>query len=357
MEEKTTENKNIKKSSPLWHNPIGRFIRDNLGILIGLLVLCMILVIYDYFRGRTVFLSTNNIMNVLRQVSTNLYIACAMTMVIILGGIDLSVGSILSLSGCVTAMLLMYNEFSLTAAVLMGLLVGAAFGAFNGLVVAKTTIPPFIVTLATMNIARGASYVYTGGQPIRVMSDSFNFIGSGYVFKVIPVPVIYLVIIVAISAFIMNRTKLGRHIYAVGGNPVAARFSGIKNSRVLFFAFLFSGLMSAVSGIVLASRMFSGQPTAGLGAELDAIAAVVLGGTSMSGGVGKIGGTVIGALIIGVLNNGLNLLNVNSFWQYIVKGAAILIAVYVDFLKKDPKKLQAVYSFINRFILRRSPAS
>ena len=353
MEERTTENKNSGKHSPLRQNPISRFIRDNLGILIGLLVLCLILVLYDIHRGRTVFLSTNNIMNVLRQVSTNLIIACAMTMIIILGGIDLSVGSIVSLSGCVTAMLLMYNDYSLAGAVFMGLLIGVLFGAFNGLVVAKTTIPPFIVTLATMNIARGASYVYTGGQPIRVMSDSFNFIGSGYVFEVIPVPVIYLVVVVGVSSFIMNRTRLGRHIYAVGGNPVAARFSGIKNSRVLFFAFFFSGLMSAFSGIVLAGRMFSGQPTAGTGAELDAIAAVVLGGTSMSGGVGKIGGTVIGALIIGVLNNGLNLLNVNSFWQLIVKGMAILLAVYVDFLKKDPKKLQALYGILSRVTRKR----
>jgi ribose transport system permease protein len=135
----------------------------------------------------------------------------------------------------------------------------------------------------------------------------------------------------------MSKSKLGRHIYAVGGNPMAAKFSGIKNSRVLFFAYLFSGIMAAVAGIVLASRMFSGQPTAGQGAEMDAIAAVVLGGTSMSGGVGKIGGTVIGALIIGVLSNGLNLLGINSFWQYIVKGVVILIAVYVDFLKKGKK--------------------
>lgn len=151
-------------------------------------------------------------------------------------------------------------------------------------------------------------------------------------------PIIYLVIIVIASFIIMSKSKLGRHIYAVGGNPVAARFSGIKNSRVLFFAYLFSGLMSAIAGIVLASRMFSGQPTAGQGAEMDAIAAVVLGGTSMSGGVGKIGGTVIGALIIGVLSNGLNLLGINSFWQYIVKGVVILIAVYVDFLKKGKGK-------------------
>ena len=320
-------------------NPLIQFIRENLGIIIGLFVLCLILVIYDITRGRTVFLTTNNIMNVLRQVSTNLIIACGMTMVIILGGIDLSVGSIVGLSGCVTAMLIAYNHWPIAAAVCMGIFMGVLSGAFNGFVISKTTIPPFIVTLAMMNIARGACYVYTNAQPIRVMSDEFNFIGSGYIADVIPIPVLYLIAVVAISSFIMNRTRLGRHIYAVGGNPTAARFSGIKNGRVLFFAFLFSGIMSAISGIVLASRMFSGQPTAGQAFEMDAIAAVVLGGTSMAGGVGKIGGTVIGALIIGVLNNGLNLLNINSFWQFIVKGVVILIAVYVDFLKKQSRKI------------------
>jgi ribose transport system permease protein len=320
-------------------NPLIQFIRENLGIIIGLFVLCLILVIYDITRGRTVFLTTNNIMNVLRQVSTNLIIACGMTMVIILGGIDLSVGSIVGLSGCVTAMLIAYNHWPIAAAVCMGVFMGVLSGAFNGFVISKTTIPPFIVTLAMMNIARGACYVYTNAAPIRVMSDEFNFIGSGYIADVVPVPVLYLIVIVVISSFIMNRTRLGRHIYAVGGNPTAARFSGIKNGRVLFFAFLFSGIMSAISGIVLASRMFSGQPTAGQAFEMDAIAAVVLGGTSMAGGVGKIGGTVIGALIIGVLNNGLNLLNINSFWQFIVKGVVILIAVYVDFLKKQSRKI------------------
>jgi len=236
----------------------------------------------------------------------------------------------------VTGGMIAFSGASLVVAVICGLLVGLMVGAFNGFLISRTSIPPFIVTLATMNIARGASYVYTGGQPIRVMSDSFNFIGAGYVGD-LPMPIVYLVIIVMISYFIMSKSKLGRHIYAVGGNPQAARFSGIKNSRVLFFAYVFSGLMAAIAGIVLASRMFSGQPTAGQGAEMDAIAAVVLGGTSMGGGVGKIGGTVIGALIIGVLSNGLNLLGINSFWQFIVKGVVILIAVYVDFIKKGKR--------------------
>lgn len=310
-----------------------QFLRENLGILIGFIALCVLLSFIS-----PVFLSQKNIMNVLRQTSTNLYLACAMTMVIILGGIDLSVGAIIALSGVVTGGLIAFQGAPVVVAVIAGLLSGVVIGVFNGLVVAKTTIPPFIVTLATMNIARGAAYVYTGGKPIRVMSDGFNFIGSGYVFNFLPTPVFYLIIILAISVLIMNKTKLGRHIYAVGGNREAARFSGIKIDKVLFFPYAFSGLMAAIAGIVLASRMFSGQPTAGNGAEMDAIAAVVLGGTSMSGGSGKMGGTVIGGLVIGVLSNGLNLMNVDSFWQYVVKGVVILIAVYVDALKKKKSK-------------------
>lgn len=310
-----------------------QFLRENLGILIGFIALCVLLSFIS-----PVFLSQKNIMNVLRQTSTNLYLACAMTMVIILGGIDLSVGAIIALSGVVTGGLIAFQGAPVFVAVIAGLLSGVVIGVFNGLVVAKTTIPPFIVTLATMNIARGAAYVYTGGKPIRVMSDGFNFIGSGYVFNFLPTPVFYLIIILIISVLIMNKTKLGRHIYAVGGNREAARFSGIKIDKVLFFPYAFSGLMAAIAGIVLASRMFSGQPTAGNGAEMDAIAAVVLGGTSMSGGSGKMGGTVIGGLVIGVLSNGLNLMNVDSFWQYIVKGVVILIAVYVDALKKKKAK-------------------
>ena len=315
----------------LLHNGAAQFLRENMGILIGLMILCVIISLQSH-----VFLSKANILNVLRQVATNLYMACGMTMIIILGGIDLSVGSIVALSGVVTGGMIAFDGASLVVAVICGLLAGVAIGAFNGFVVSTTTIPPFIVTLATMNIARGVAYVYTGGQPIRVMSDSFNFIGAGYVGD-IPMPIIYLIIIVAASVFIMSKSKLGRHIYAVGGNHKAALFSGIKTKRVTFFAYFFSGLLSAIAGIVLASRMFSGQPTAGQGAELDAIAAVVLGGTSMSGGAGKIGGTVIGALVIGVLSNGLNLMGINSFWQFIVKGVVILIAVYVDFFKKQSK--------------------
>lgn len=305
------------------------FIRDNMGILIGLFVLCIVISIIN-----PSFLTSNNLLNILRQTSTNLYLALAMTMIIIIGGIDLSVGSIMAVTGVATTALISSFEFSVFAAVAAGLLVGMLFGAINGYVAATTVIPPFIITLATMNIARGAAYVLTDGKPVRVMSDSFNSIGSGYVAGILPAPVLYLMILLIICYLIMNKTKLGRYMYAVGGNSEAAKFSGINIKKIKFFAYTFSGLMAAVAGIVLASRMFSGQPTAGDGAELDAIAAVVLGGTSMTGGFGRIGGTVIGALIIGVLSNGLNLMGVSSFWQYIVKGIVIMVAVYADVIKR-----------------------
>jgi ribose transport system permease protein len=319
----------VNGKQSIWRsNPFTRFFTDNLGIFAGLVLLCIVLSIVT-----PVFLTATNIFNVLRQVSLNLYVACAMTMVIILGGIDLSVGSVIALSGVITGGLISFSGYSVPVAVICGLLSGVAIGAVNGLIISLTTIPPFIVTLATMNIARGIAYVYTGGQPIRVMSESFNFIGAGYVGS-LPVPVIYMVVIVFISYLILNRSKMGRHIYAVGGNNQAAQFSGINTRKVKFFVYTLSGLLSGIAGVVLASRMFSGQPTAGQGAEMDAIAAVVLGGTSMSGGVGKIGGTVIGGLIIGILSNGLNLLNINSFWQYIVKGVVILLAVFIDYIKE-----------------------
>lgn len=304
------------------------FVKENVGILIGFAVLCVALSIIS-----PAFLTEANILNILRQVSTNANLALGMTLVIIICGIDLSVGSIVALSGTVTGGLIAFSNVPIPAAVFAGILVGTLAGVFNGVMVAYTGIPSFIVTLAMLNIARGAAYVYTGGQPIRVMNEDFNVIGAGYL-GAIPLPVIYSFIFLLLTAIILNKTKLGRHIYAVGGNKEAARFTGIKIKRIEIFVYTFSGFLAAFSGVVLAARMFSGQPTVGNGFELDAIAAVVLGGTSMTGGIGKIGGTLIGVLVIGVLNNGLNLLNINSFWQLIIKGIVILAAVYVDMMKK-----------------------
>ena len=316
-------------------NAVKIYFKENLGIIVAFLVLCVFLSVFPKTSGS--FFTRQNIFNVLRQISTNLFLACGMTMVIILGGIDLSVGSIIALSGCISAGCVARYNLPLPIALLMGLLVGLLVGMFNGAVISKTTIPAFIVTLATMNIAKGLAYVYTGGSPVRVVTKEWQFLGAGYV-GIFPTPVVILVIVLIITASIMNKTKMGRHMYAVGGNQQAAEFSGIKVEKVKFFVHAFSGLMAGLAGIVLASRMYSGQPTAGDGAEMDAIAAVVVGGTSMAGGSGKIGGTIIGGLIIGVLNNGLNLLNVNSFWQYVVKGVVILLAVFLDYFRNKGKK-------------------
>jgi ribose transport system permease protein len=327
--------RNKKSSAVLLRNSLMQWLKDNMGIIIALFALCLVLSINPITRNS--FLTMKNVFNVLRQISSNLFLACGMTMVIILGGIDLSVGSIIALSGCIAAGGVVRYDMPLFAALLLGIVVGLFVGVCNGLVISKTTIPAFIVTLATMNIAKGLAYVYTGGSPVRVVTKEWQFLGAGYIGSV-PTPVVILIIVLIVTGLIMNKTKMGRYIYAVGGNAQAAKFSGIKVSRVKFFVHAYSGLMAGLAGIVLASRMYSGQPTAGDGAEMDAIAAVVVGGTSMSGGSGKIGGTIIGGLIIGVLNNGLNLLNVNSFWQYVVKGAVILLAVFIDYLKNRKAK-------------------
>ena len=311
-------------------NGVVKYFKDNIGIIIALLAMCIFLVIFP--TTRTTFLTPNNMFNILRQNASNLFLATGMTMVIILGGIELSVGSVIALSGCVAAGCVVNLGLPEAVGFLAAILVGAIVGMFNGLVICKTDIPPFIVTLASMNIAKGIALVYTQGAPIRCMTDAFKFPGAGYVGPV-PTPVILMLIVFVIAALMINRTQLGRHIYAVGGNAQAAKFSGINVSKVKFIVYTYTGIMAGIAGVVVASRLYSGQPTAGDGAEMDAIAAVVVGGTSMSGGSGRIGGTLIGVLIIGVLNNGLNLMGVDSNWQYIVKGLVILLAVYVAFIR------------------------
>lgn len=311
-------------------NGVVKYFKDNIGIIIALLAMFIFLTVFP--TTRSTFLTPKNMFNILRQNASNLFLATGMTMVIILGGIDLSVGSVIALSGVVAAGCVV--NFGLPEAVgfIAAIAVGAAVGLFNGFIICKTDIPPFIVTLASMNITKGIALVLTGGAPIRCMTDAFKFPGAGYVGPV-PMPVILMVVIFIIAALMINKTQLGRHIYAVGGNVQAAKFSGISVQKVKFIVYAYTGVMAGIAGVVIASRLYSGQPTAGDGAEMDAIASVVVGGTSMSGGSGRIGGTLIGVLIIGVLNNGLNLLGVDSNFQYVVKGLVILLAVYVDFLR------------------------
>ncbi|WP_410499889.1 ABC transporter permease [Chitinibacter sp. S2-10] len=276
------------------------------------------------------FLTVGNLLNVFRQVSINALIAFGMTMVILLGGIDLSVGSILALSSVFTALMLSHG-IDPVVATSVGILAGAGMGMLNGLVISKGKVAPFIATLGTMTILRGLALVFSEGRPITGLdSDFFAMLGGGYVAGFIPVPVIMMGVMFVVFWFVLKRTVFGRHVYAVGGNEEAASLSGIKTDRIKIWVYTLSGAMAATAGMILTSRLNSAQPTAGTGYELDAIAAVVLGGTSLTGGRGWIFGTLVGALLIGVLNNGLNLLGVSSFYQQVIKGVVILLAVLLD---------------------------
>lgn len=312
-------------------NPILAYIKRNGGIIIGFFILATIIQI-----NTPQFLTSRNIVSVLRQISTNLYCASAITMILIAGGIDLSIGAVTSLSSVVVSTCMVNYGFPIPVAIAAALAVGAVVGFLNGTIIYKTGLPPFIVTYSLQSICQGIAYVWTGAQPIRLTDQNFIFLGAGYA-GVIPMPLIYLAVILLFVWYILNRTKLGRHIYAVGGNEKAAEFSGVNIKKVRWFVYIFSGIMAALAGVVLSARMYSGQPAVGSGGEMDAIAAVVLGGTSMGGGRGSIGGTIIGALLIGILNNGLNLAGIDSYWQMVAKGAIILIAVYVDFVKQGNK--------------------
>ena len=323
----------IKKVKENWFVSFGRSIlggiRSNGGILIGLIMICLILgVMTDSF------LTVRNFTNIMRQISINVILACGMTMVIILGGIDLSVGSIIAVSGCLCCGLITNTGMPSAAAIPVSILAGTMVGIFNGLVVSRTPIPPFIVTLAMMSFGRGFARIYTKATTILVDDELFTFIGSGTVLGGIPIHIIYMVIVIAVSALILNRTRLGRNIYAVGDNKQAASYSGINAKRVTMIVFVIMGFFAACAGIISSARTFSGQFNVGEGAEMDAISAVVLGGTSMSGGIGHLSGTIIGCIVIGVLNNGMNILGIDSSWQYVVKGIVVLLAVFIDYFKK-----------------------
>lgn len=308
-------------------NPVTEVIRANLGIIVVIAIISAVLSLLT-----PVFLSPYNLRTVLLEITTNMYIALGMTLVMILGGIDLSVGSIVAMSGTLTVGLMALDHLPLWLAVTLGLALGGVTGLINGLVVAYFRLPSFIVTLAMLNVARGIAYVYSGGHSTRMMDPTFTGVGSGYIW-VVPLPVLYMVALIAIFVVLLNRTKFGTYIYAIGGNRESARLSGVPIKQVEIITFTISGLLAAFAGLVLSARMFSGQPSVGIGYELDAIAACVLGGASLSGGIGRISGTFFGAIVIGIISNGLVLINVSSFWQLVVKGIIILIAVIIDSLK------------------------
>jgi len=302
---------------------------SELTTVIALIILMAVITIIN-----SNFLTANNLLNLLLQVTSNALIAFGMTFVILTGGIDLSVGSILALSSALTAGLL-GSGMPVTLAILISLIMGCILGMMNGLLISYGKLAPFIVTLATMTIFRGATLVYTNGNPItKGLSDTFlfQFLGQGYIVG-IPFPVIIMFIVFIVLYVLLHKTAFGKSVYAIGGNEKAAYISGVKLNKVKIIIYSISGMMASISGLIITSRLSSAQPTAGASYEMDAIAAVVLGGTSLSGGKGRILGTLIGALIIGVLNNGLNIIGVSAFWQQVVKGVVILIAVLIDRFK------------------------
>ena len=302
---------------------------SELTTVIALIILMAVITIIN-----SNFLTANNLLNLLLQVTSNALIAFGMTFVILTGGIDLSVGSILALSSALTAGLL-GSGMPVTLAILISLILGCILGMMNGLLISYGKLAPFIVTLATMTIFRGATLVYTNGNPItKGLSDTFlfQFLGQGYIVG-IPFPVIIMFIVFIVLYVLLHKTAFGKSVYAIGGSEKASYISGVKLNKVKIIIYSISGIMASISGLIITSRLSSAQPTAGASYEMDAIAAVVLGGTSLSGGKGRILGTLIGALIIGVLNNGLNIIGVSAFWQQVVKGVVILIAVLIDRFK------------------------
>ncbi len=303
----------------------------------SVIALALMVVALSFLSDR--FLTTTNGLNVLRQISINVCLSIGMTLVILTGGIDLSVGSVLALCGAITAGLLKFGisvpalniliQFTVLGAIAAGLATGTVLGLFNGLMVTRLRIPPFVATLGMLSIARGLTMLWTGGHPITDLGATFAIVGTGS-FLYIPMPVWISAFFVVVFMIVTARTEFGRHIYAIGGNERAAELSGLRVDRIKMAVYALAGALSGVAGIILTARLDSAVPNAGLTYELDSIAAVVIGGASLSGGRGSILGTVLGCLIIGVLNNGLVLLNVSPFWQQVVKGCVILIAVAID---------------------------
>ncbi|MFH4572905.1 ribose ABC transporter permease [Vibrio diabolicus] len=296
----------------------------------SLIALIFLIVVVSFLNPN--FFTVDNILNILRQTSVNAIIAVGMTLVILTAGIDLSVGSVLALCGAFAASMIAL-EVPVLVAVPTALVAGAALGAISGIIIAKGKVQAFIATLVTMTLLRGVTMVYTEGRPISTgftdTADAFAWFGTSYALG-IPVPVWLMVVVFAAAWYLLNHTRFGRYVYALGGNESATRLSGINVDRVKIGVYAICGMLAALAGIIVTSRLSSAQPTAGMGYELDAIAAVVLGGTSLMGGKGRIMGTLIGALIIGFLNNALNLLDVSSYYQMIAKAVVILLAVLVD---------------------------
>lgn len=297
-----------------------RELSQKYGLLVSFLILCLAL---SLLSDR--FLTTSNLVNILRQSTINGIIAVGMTYVILTAGIDLSVGAVLALSTVVTADLLQQG-MPVPVAIVLGLALGGGLGLVNGLIITKAKVPPFVATLGMMTIARGLALTYTQGKPITGMPDAFRTLGTGNVGPV-PMPIVIAGVVFLLGYILLTRTQVGQHILALGTNPTAARFAGIPTDRYIIFVYSLAGTLASLAGMILVARLNSAQPTAGVAYEFDAIAAVVVGGTSFAGGEGSLMGTLLGVLVIAVLNNGLNLLNVSSFYQPVVTGVVIALAL------------------------------
>ena len=307
--------------------------KKNVGWLLGkygvYIAFAMLFIILSILTDG--FLTPSNLSNIFKQISVIGVMAVGMTLVIATGGIDLSVGAVSACAACVACNLSIEGSAApLPMALLIGCLVGVAFGMFSGICIAWFNVPAFIATLATSTIARGIVYVYTNGYPINGVTDAYKVIGRGTILEMIPVIVVIYIVVILIGAVALHCTGFGRHVFALGGNERAAIVSGININRVKFSVYIISGLCAAIGGILLSSRVQTGAPASGTGYETDAITAVVIGGASLSGGRGTIVGSVIGMLLIGTLSNGLDLLDVSSYYQQIVKGVIILLAVIAD---------------------------
>ena len=309
--------------------PVTRYIMENYIMLLVLIVMTTIITI---LQPR--FIMMSNIFKVLRTISVRGIVAFGMTFVIITGGIDLAVGSIGALSGVIAAILTANMGFPIWLGMFIGFLIGGVCGVSSGALIANTSTPPFIVTMAMQSIVRGIAYVLSKGLTIKC-DDAFGLLGNGKLFGVFPSAVFVMILVMLFMAVLLSKTKFGRNVYAIGGNREAARFAGVNIRSVIWWVYIISGLCSGLAGIVQASRLYSGQPSVCDGLELDAIAGVVIGGASMSGGSGKIGGTIIGCLITGVLECGLNILNVEWYYQYVMQGAIILVAVLIDLRRRS----------------------
>ncbi len=332
-------------SKPVQKKTIGALLPDGASLHRLSALLTLLMLVFGFALASPSFFSVNNGLTVLLQTSVIGLLGIGMTMVILTGGIDLSVGSVLALSGVVSGIAVNWWGWPVIPAMFLGVLTGAACGAFNGLVITKLRIPPFVATLGMMLIARGLALQLTGATPISGLGNAFGILGNGALFRMtemkangfprvifpgIPYPAILLLVVAILAAYLLRRRQVGRHIYATGSNEEAARLSGVRVNRTKLYAYIMAGALAGLAGDVLMSRLVTAQPSEGVMYELDAIASAVIGGASLSGGVGSISGTMIGAFIIGILRNGLNMAGVSAFIQQIVIGVVVIGAVWID---------------------------